>query len=99
MKGEGTRGIFDSQKQLRELTNEYDNLLRRTSEHKDRIIKETLKALEEMVEFKTNVSTQLKSLEKLAFHESLENFQMSDSKSVKSVSSMLSQLKVQDGFS
>ena len=63
-KVEGTRGLFDAQKSMRDLTIEYDNLVRRTGEQKEKLVKETFNALEELVEFKTRIATQVQELEK-----------------------------------
>ena len=63
LKVEGTKGLQDSQKTARELSLEYETLTRRIAEHKERVVKDVLKALEELVEFKASVSRGFEEIE------------------------------------
>lgn len=66
VKVDSTRGLFDAQRSARELQMEYENLIRRTGEQKERLVKETLKALDCLVEFKSHISNGLDELVKIA---------------------------------
>lgn len=67
-----TRGLFDAQRSARELQMEYETSVRRTGEQKERLVKETLKALDYLVEFKSHISNGLNELVKSALDEYTE---------------------------
>ena len=64
-KVEGTKELFDSQKKSRELMIEYDNLVRRTGDQREKLFKETLSAMEQIVSFQHMINEKLNELDKI----------------------------------
>lgn len=65
-KVDSTKSLFDAQKQAREIKIDYDNLVRRTNEQKEKVVKEMILALEQLIDFKQRITDQLSDLDAFA---------------------------------
>ncbi|KAI9143730.1 HEC/Ndc80p family-domain-containing protein [Paraphysoderma sedebokerense] len=69
MRTECTTGLLASQQKAQKITIEYDNLLRKSHETKERAGKELIKILEDCITFKTHIEGCLAEVEKAAMEE------------------------------
>lgn len=69
MRTECTTGLLASQQKAQKITIEYDNLLRKSHETKERAGKELIKILEDCITFKTHIEGCLAEIEKAAMEE------------------------------
>ncbi len=63
LRSDNSANLLHSQQRLQRVTIEYDQLVSRISEEKERIGNEIFRILEELINFKTNVETTLSDLE------------------------------------